>query len=196
MVNAGLVANGVAGMVLNISIFLVNLAFGVYGIVLYNKLDSSNQFDDVSQSGQCLASTSLKLLLSVGILELVSAGFYVLGACGQCIKVFKACFGDEESASKTVEGMKTCATTIIGVAIFGMCIAMSVYVWRDQCNVLNSGPGNKYFFIMMQTYLIIHWTVPFAAGICVSCLSCCIGLCAGGTTEVFANSRNYDRLIN
>jgi hypothetical protein len=161
---------------------------GVYAIVLYQKLKPTNSADVDGSSGKCRADTTLKLLLALGCLELVTSFFFLLGVCGQCISIFRACIGESDKAGSRIEGAKGASTGLVGLAIFGISVAISVFVWAHQCKALNADQDHNYYYQFLHVYLILHWTLPFAVGLLGCCLSCILGICAGGAAEA---SKDY-----
>lgn len=180
MVNSARVATGVSRLISNLCVTSLYIGMGVYAIVLYQRLKLTNSEDVDGSSGKCGADTSLKLLLALGCLELSASFFFLLGVCGQCVSVFRACIGESDKAGSRIEGAKGFTTGLIGLAIFSISVAISVFVWAHQCKALNAEEDHGYFFKYLQVYLILHWTLPFAVGLLACCLSCILGLCAGG----------------
>jgi len=151
---------------------ILNFLFGVYALVLSNKLFFQNTKDIQGDSGVCMAATTLNLLLAVGIIQIAMLISGIIGFSLDLLSQINAWAEGEMNIIYRI--CTTCQyflSVLLGLTSLGLLIATSVFVWRDQCNVLSNNANNGYFFSVMQTFLIIQWTVPTGIGVVLFCIA-------------------------
>jgi hypothetical protein len=176
-----LILSGTSELIANAVSSTLTVAFLIYQFVLYGTLSPLNGADTSSSAGQCLANTTLKLLLANAILDSVLTSFTLLSFIGSCIKIVRGAAhkeGEEVTGSAAhfiywiINCTTSCGRILISLASFGLLVAMSVFVWRDQCNILNADASTGFFFSKLQTFLIVYWVLSFSVG-------CFVGVCTG-----------------
>jgi hypothetical protein len=158
------------------------LGLGIYAIQTYRSLQGFSS-DTNTEGAKCMAGTTLGLLLASGIVDIVSA-ILLLAAiiCTLYNSISKQKGLDPGVKGKIASGIAYTITSVrlLGaLAVFAITIAMSVFVWRDQCSSVFADASSNFFFQKMQTYLIIYWVLAFGCGCFIACVAIALAIIVG-----------------
>ncbi|EFC41295.1 predicted protein [Naegleria gruberi] len=187
--NKGKVALVIVGSVGCISAvsFLFSLSMAIWGFTVHNdiKLDKN--------STGCTSETISDLMLAYCILLVITACGSI---CNLLTSILDQCCcgngdntnGDEQSKKpKPFNSLSQCCFAILGLAVWGVLIALTVYLYKDSCREMR-----KEMYSLMNPFIITQYVAFPLFCVCATCLAICVQCCA--VFAVAAFDERYSRV--